>query len=140
MKPYLVDSLGISFAKHRDWVPTRSADFNRSSKGVSREGVIRWRSRFEKRRCWFCQKETNCNEFSNRRGELHHMARHDLPTCFAWLCADCHRLDGRAVTKEALPKLLYCKWKLYSRHLSWVHLALAIGYHLPEVEEHNAEL
>jgi len=131
----MIDALGIPFDEHRKWLPVRVSDFPTPKKISNARAIVQWRRRWEGRPCWFCGRPTTSAGFDASRGELHHMARYDLPTCFSWLCASCHRHDGRAVTREALGSLIVWKHHFDRSNLSWVVLAIALGRHLPDLKD-----
>ena len=126
-----VDACGIAFDDHRLWLPPRCADWPKVKSIKDRLVAVSWRAAWTGLACWWCR-DVPQNVYPGWRydGELHHLARYDLPVCFSWLCSKCHRHSGDAVTADALGHMLYLKWKHDKDNLSWVHLALAHGKHL----------
>jgi hypothetical protein len=131
----LRDAQGIPFYECELWVPHRAGDFPHPRKAALDGSLSLWRRRWK--HCWWCGVGTEQDATSPRHGEIHHLVRHDAPFAYTWLCADCHRLGGVAVTRGALPHLLWLKWTWDHKHTSWVHLTLAHGKFLPTPERHK---
>ena len=130
-----VDALGIAFDDHRLWLPDSVADWPNVKSIKDRRVVSHWRSEWAWTSCWWCDKSTREDADGQLfAGTLHHLARYDIPTCFAWLCNGCHIQNGEAVRSESLGRLLYLKWYHNCGNLSWIHIALSHGKHLPELE------
>lgn len=133
----LIDAMGIPLAEHAKWLPARAADFPRPAKIVDKTAAQNWlwRKVAVTERCWWCLELTADLTTHPRHGEVHHMARHDAPWAFAWICATCHRHTEAAVHSSSLPRMLRLKHQFDREHCSWVHLAIGLGRFLPVEEE-----
>lgn len=133
MTQQYLDSLDIPYDQHRLWLPAACSDWPKPKSIKDPRAVKSWRAGWVSCYCWWCDKPTTLRgtEFA---GELHHLARTDLPFAFSWLCKFCHQTSGEAVRADMLGRMLYLKWYHDRKNLSWCHLAIAIGRHLPDLE------
>ena len=129
-----VDALGIAFDDHRLWLPDSVADWPNVKSVKDKYVMLLWRSEHENDPCWWCDRSTWGEPGSRTAGELHHIVRTDYPFSYAWLCAGCHRITGEAVKADSLGQMLGLKWYHDYENLSWYHLAITYGKHLPELE------
>lgn len=125
----LIDAAGIPLSEHRKWLPARAADFPRPKSIRNPLALKAFRWRFGYGKCWWCGSRTDC---AGRRGEIHHMARHDAQWALAWLCDVCHRVTEEAVHKKNLYLLLKRKHEFDPDYTLWVPLAIGRGKFLPE--------
>lgn len=142
MTTELVDAMGIPLADHAKWLPARAADFPRPAKIVDKEAAQRWlwwiSNTLVDSKCWWCGSEIVPFNMG-RKGEVHHICRHDAPWAFAWLCATCHRHTEAAVHSSSLPRMLRLKHQYDREHCLWIPLAIALGRFLPVEEEVDKE-
>lgn len=127
------DMLGIPFDAHRAFLPARTANFPSGAKDCGSVSEMQeWRSHWVGKPCWWCGEPGN---------ELHHLPVAGMGSkkiqerwLFCWLCSDCHRHSGCAVTLEAMGRLLWLKWKWDRENVWWCGMAMRMGRHLPELE------
>lgn len=126
------DGNEVPFHCYRHFLKERVSEWTRPRIPKDANIVLAWRKKWVGKNCWWCGNPTSEIRTANNHGEVHHMARYDIPTCFAWLCADCHRITGRAVFRENLGRLLTVKYLRDRENLSWPVLAACMGKLLPE--------
>jgi len=125
------DANGIMFDAHRAYLSADRREWGHPPTVYDDSVKNRWRQYWVGRPCWWCEQSTH---YGGVRGELHHMARTDIPFAFSWLCVDCHQHHGTAVTSNAFGRLLYLKWKYDRKNTVWIPLAVKSGQHLPDLE------